>query len=144
VYGRQKLWARRQLHPIILSFLDEEQDNQNHPLYGEVRIEIFTEYKRNGVTYHACPNYNSFGEWYDWAMVKFELENDITNLQEEDEGYYGKNLFPAKYSVSYMLRMTQFMLSFIAAIQIITVKTVILWNIGKRNLKWRTTCLCLY
>jgi len=61
-----------------------------------VRIEIFTEYKRNGVTYHAHPNYNSFGEWYDWAMVKFELENDNTNLQEEEEGYYGKNLFPAK------------------------------------------------
>jgi len=35
-------------------------------------------------------------EWYDWAMVKFELENDNTNLQEEHEGYYGQNLFPAK------------------------------------------------
>jgi len=30
-------------------------------------------------------------------MVRFELENDNTNWQEEEEeGYYGKNLFPAK------------------------------------------------
>jgi len=31
-------------------------------------------------------------------MVKFELDNDETNLQEEEEeeGYYGRNLFPAK------------------------------------------------
>jgi len=31
--------------------------------------------------------------------------------------------------------MEQFMLSFIAAIEIITVKTVFLWNAGKRNFK---------
>jgi len=110
-----------------------------------VRIEIITEYKRNGVTYHAHPNYNSVGEWYDWAMVRFELENDNTNLQEEEEeGYYGKIFFLQKHFVLYVQRMIQFMLSFIAAIQIITVKTVFLWNIGKMNLKWRTTCLCLY
>jgi len=44
----KKLWARRQFHPLILDFLDEEQENPNHPLYGEVRIEVLTEYKRNG------------------------------------------------------------------------------------------------
>ena len=37
-----------------------------------MEIFIFTEYKRNGITYRAHPNYNSFGEWYDWAMVKFK------------------------------------------------------------------------
>jgi len=32
-------------------------------------FELFTEYKREGSTYHAHPNYNSFGEWYDWTQL---------------------------------------------------------------------------
>jgi len=64
-------------------------------LYGQTQIGIFTESKRNGVTYHAHPNYNSFGEWYDWAMVAFECEDEDSSSEEEsDYGYYGKSLYP--------------------------------------------------
>ena len=78
---------------MILDFLAEQKDNKDYPLYQQNRIEIFTDYKQNGVTYRAHPNYNSFGEWYDWAMVKFESED----LSEDDDfGYYASDLYPAK------------------------------------------------
>jgi len=53
---------RRVLHPTIIFFLLQEKVNDYFPLFGEKDIYIFTEYKRNGTTYQAHPNYNSFGE----------------------------------------------------------------------------------
>jgi len=64
----------RQLHPIIYDFIYEKQFDRVYPLFGEKVVEIFTEYKRNGTTYRAHPNYNSCGEWYDWTMIRFEME----------------------------------------------------------------------
>jgi len=89
----KRIRAKCQLDPMILDFLAEQKDNKDYPLYQQNRIEIFTDYKQNGVTYRAHPNYNSFGEWYDWAMVKFESED----LSEDDDfGYYASDLYPAK------------------------------------------------
>jgi len=42
-FSDKRIKERRQLDPIILSFLDDEKDNKNHPLYGQTWIEIFTE-----------------------------------------------------------------------------------------------------
>ena len=76
-----------------MDFLAEQKDYKDYPLYQQNRIEIFTDYKKNGVTYRPHPNYNSFGEWYDWAMVKFESEH----LSENDDfGNYASDLYPAK------------------------------------------------
>jgi len=45
----------------------------------------------------AHPNYNSFGEWYDWAMVKFEPAEGNSNFPvNEKGGYYARNLYPCK------------------------------------------------
>jgi len=48
-----------------------EEDDENYLYQGVSTIDIFIEYKRNGTIYCAHPNYNSFGEWHDWAMIKF-------------------------------------------------------------------------
>jgi len=88
---------RRELHPSIISFICQEEENEEFALFGERTIFIFTEYKRNGTTYHAHPNYNSFGEWYDWAMVKFETADGDRNFPVNAKGgYYCKDLYPCK------------------------------------------------
>jgi len=88
---------RRELHPSILSFISQEKENEEFALFGEKTIFIFTEYKRNGTTYRAHPNYNSFGEWYDWAMVKFEAsQGDRSFPVNAKGGYYDKDLYPCK------------------------------------------------
>ena len=89
--------TRHQLHPIILNFLHEQRMKKDYPLQGQTIIELWTEYKRNGVMYCAHPNYNSFGEWYDWAMIQFEIDGGISDLSDEEQaGYYADNLFPSK------------------------------------------------
>jgi len=89
--------TRCQLHPIILDFLYKERVQKDYPLKGQTIIELWTEYKRNGVTYRAHPNYNSFGEWYDWAMIQFEINGDTSDLSDDEQaGYYADNLFPSK------------------------------------------------
>ncbi len=86
-----------QLHPIILNFLYKERLKKDYPLLGQTIIELWTECKRNGVMYCAHPNYNSFGEWYDWAMIQFEIDGGISDLSDEEQaGYYADNLFPSK------------------------------------------------
>ena len=87
----------RELHPTIISFLIQQKNNEYFPLFGEQDILIFTEYKRNGTTYRAHPNYNSFGEWYDWAMVKFEtVAGDMNFPANTKRGYYDRDLYPCK------------------------------------------------
>jgi hypothetical protein len=89
--------TRRELHPTLLTFLFLEQTFEDFPLYGQKTIHIFTEYKRNGNTYSAHPNYNSFGEWYDWAMIKFEpAAGDRSFPVNSKGGYYARNLYPCK------------------------------------------------
>ena len=89
--------TRRQLHPIVLDFLYNQCFKEDYPLQGQMIINLFTEYRRNGTTYRAHPNYNSFGEWYDWAMVKFEIDEETSDLSDDEQGgYYADNLFPAK------------------------------------------------
>jgi len=87
----------RQLHPIIGDFIYQKQFDRDFPLFGQKVIEIYTDYKRNGTTYRAHPNYNSSGEWYDWAMIRFEIEEEITHKDKDEvHGYYEKDLFPGK------------------------------------------------
>jgi len=87
----------RQLHPIIADFIYEKQFDREYPLFGQKVVEIYTEYKRNGTTYRAHPNFNSCGEWYDWAMIKFETDDDENNDENSVvKGYYDKDLYPGK------------------------------------------------
>jgi len=85
------------LHPIIGDFIYEKQFDREYPLFGQKVVEIFTDYKRNGTTYRAHPNYNSNGEWYDWAMIRFEVEAGANNFQVNPKGgYYDNDLYPGK------------------------------------------------
>jgi len=87
---------RRDLHPSNISFICQEEENEEFALFGE-RFFIFTEYKRNGTSYGAHPNYNSLGEWYDWAMVNFESADGDRNFPVNAKGgYYDKDLYPRK------------------------------------------------
>jgi len=47
----KRIRAKCQLDPMILDFLAEQKDNKDYPLYQQNRIEIFTDYKQNGVTF---------------------------------------------------------------------------------------------
>ena len=58
----------------------------------------------------AHPNYNSFGEWYDWAMVKFEPAEGNSNFPvNEKGGYYARNLYPCKVLCFLQQRINQSM-----------------------------------
>jgi len=87
-----------ELHPIVIKFLCQqwEEDDEDYPFQGVTTLDIFTEYKRNGTIYRAHPNYNSFGEWYDWAMIKFESEGDRNFPVNQNKGYYDNKLYPSK------------------------------------------------
>jgi len=66
-------------------------------MQGQTFFELFTEYKRERAMYHAHPNYNSFGEWYDWTMIRFEIDNDSEDASSNGQhGFYANNFFPAK------------------------------------------------
>jgi len=58
---------------------------KDYPLQRQMIINVFTEYRRNGTKYCAHPSYNSFGEWYDWAMVKFEIDDETSDLSDEEQ-----------------------------------------------------------
>jgi len=88
---------RRELHPVLKTFLYVDGKCVDFPFFGQKHIFIFTEYKRNGITYRAHPNYKSFGEWYDWAMVKFEAARGQKDFPFNSKGgFYAINLFPCK------------------------------------------------
>jgi len=88
---------RRQMHPIVLRFLHHQFKDKNSIFYGESIIEIYTEYKRDGIIFWAHPNYNSFGEWYDWVMLDFTPPDDDPHYPVNGEnGYYDQNWYPAK------------------------------------------------
>ncbi len=65
--------------------------------FGESVFEVYTEYKRVGIIFHAHPNYNSFGEWYDWVMLDFAAPDDDQDFVGNAEGgYYDQSYYPAK------------------------------------------------
>jgi len=88
---------RRQTHPILLRFLNEQFKDNNSLFFGESVFEVYTEYKRDGIIFHAHPNYNSFGEWYDWVMLDFAAPDDDQDFVGNAEGgYYDQSCYPAK------------------------------------------------
>ena len=83
---------RRQIHPILLRFLNEQFKDKNSLFFGESVFDVYTEYKRDGIIFRAHPNYNSFGEWYDWVMLNFDQDS----VDDDEGGYYEKSCYPAK------------------------------------------------
>jgi len=80
-----------------LRFLHQETKNKESVFFGETIVEVYTEYKREDIIFRAHPNYNSFGEWYDWVMLDFdEPEDDSDYPINAEDGYYDKNFYPAK------------------------------------------------
>jgi len=128
--AEKSVGIRRELHPTISSFLVQEKNNKYFPLFGEQGIYIFTEYKRNGTTYRAHPNYNSFGEWYDWAMVKFE---PVAGNRNAKGGYYARDLYPCKLLC--FLQANDNSIHATVAMQVITKKMESCWRDGTRNIK---------
>jgi len=49
-------------------------------------IEVYTEYKQDGIVFHGHPNYNSLGEWYDLVMLGFAAPEDALNYPINAEG----------------------------------------------------------
>jgi len=63
------------------------------PLYQQNIIEIFTEYKQNGVTYRAHKTIIHLEN----GMTKFESEHLDKMLPDNAEyGHYASDLYPAK------------------------------------------------
>jgi hypothetical protein len=59
-----------QIHPVILSWLADIWEIEIAS--DQDSIECYTEMKvKEGLTYHAHPNYRNEGPWQDWANVSF-------------------------------------------------------------------------
>jgi len=76
-----------QVHPIVIATFARWFQN-----IGACRICCWTELIINGQRMRAHPNYQSKGEWYDWAMIRF---NGSTQPREEDS-FWLECDFPAK------------------------------------------------
>ena len=92
-----------------MRFLHQETKNKES-VFLERIIEVYTEYKRDDIIFHAHPNYNSFGEWYDWVMLDFDAPEDDSDYPINGEGgYYDQNFYPAKIYVFCKLLMAVYM-----------------------------------
>ena len=58
---------------FIFHTLLSDPDNSVYKIYTEIKI--------NGLRYRASPNYRGV-QWYDWAIVRFELSNEDHNRNE--------------------------------------------------------------
>jgi len=51
----------------------------NSNLFGKSIINIYSEYKKDSILYHAHPNFHRRGPWHDWVMVMYEPFDDDDN-----------------------------------------------------------------
>jgi hypothetical protein len=99
-WGRSQLpgiQENRIVHPSILRWL--ERNVSRIPEWPSddsdvVDLHCWTEYIRCGVPFRAHPNYRQTGPWYDWVMVKYEV--DLNDLPEEWCGHFEACFFPSK------------------------------------------------
>ena len=59
-------------------------------------IHVYREAIVGGLTFRADPNYFSLGEHYDWAMVKYMVDNDEGAAERRAGSVFDKDLFPSK------------------------------------------------
>jgi len=99
--------------------------------------------KKNGTTYCAHPNYNSFGEWYDWAMVKLKLRKKQVICQMKNRVDIMQTIIiQIRFFVSCNQKMIHFMQLYTAALQVHIMKMAFLWNAGKKNMMLLMGKLC--
>jgi hypothetical protein len=51
-------------------------------------LEGFTEYKRYQLNIGAHPNYHSDGPWFDWVIVKYDIENNAVVEPKKKHAQY--------------------------------------------------------
>jgi len=76
-----------QVHPLVIDTLARWFSH-----LGSCHVSCWTEFIHNGQRMRAHPNYQSKGEWYDWAMIRF---NGSTEPRSEDSVWL-KCDYPAK------------------------------------------------
>lgn len=95
VASMQGVIGHRNVHPVVIRHF--------HKLYNDGYfakddiIECWTEYKRDGSIYRAHPNFNSVGEWYDWALFLFEPANPMHTT-------FPKSMYPSKILCFYRIQ----------------------------------------
>jgi hypothetical protein len=88
-----------EVHPVVVKFVRENYFQGSAPYPA---VLGFTEYKRDGKTYRAHPNYQSVGEWYDFAMILWQTKTvaspNLVSSEEFDpyDSPYGPEYVPAK------------------------------------------------
>jgi len=71
---------------------------------------VYTEYKQDGIIFHAHLNYNASGEWYDWVMLDFAAPEDDSDYPINAEGrYFDQSSYPVKILCSCKLLMAVYM-----------------------------------
>ena len=101
------------LHPIIENYLRDkcqsiscDVDHRGHKgwrVFTECKINLLdADMEAPAVTFRCHPNYGNEGEWYDWAIVHFDIseeeETSILQLRKElrSSEQYGPSCCPAK------------------------------------------------
>jgi hypothetical protein len=67
------------------SYLEKQKGQHHHDIWLEMgdiigrditALPCYMEYcSPDGIWYHANPNYNNEGSWYDWGLIHFEQLN---------------------------------------------------------------------
>ncbi len=84
------------LHPVIINWFIADQQKRKYT----TNVAIWTEYKRNGVRFRAHPNYRSSGAWHDWAMIRWDTDDDSStqshSMSSADGGWYPSSDYLSK------------------------------------------------
>jgi hypothetical protein len=68
-----------EVHPVLLNFMGKSLNN----VVGEdvSTLDCYSEFHHSsGQVYHAHPNYQVIGPWYDWALVWFTNDNKVEDF----------------------------------------------------------------
>ena len=88
------------IHPILDQWFRQQISDPLSIIHGSERVDLFHEYKRNGILYRAHPDYFSMGAWYDWSMVTFETDDsDMSShadAEDDVDNYFNDNEYPCK------------------------------------------------
>ena len=79
-----------------MKWIQQSKKDKRSFFYELDEFRIHLEYVRNGVTFRCHPNYKSNGEWYDWAMIRFDSANRKHCRQKKKTGLWSDHYFPSK------------------------------------------------
>jgi len=95
----------------VVDWFNDQCFTVGSTIYNCETVDIYTKYKHDGQIICAHPNHNSYGPWYDWVMIEFNIDWDMETVPSETDsndcsGEFGHSLFLAKVLCYYWTNLS--------------------------------------